>query len=168
MGYGGSSQSAYINGYQTSRVTLDAVTRAPWFEFAFRTNFAGGGSGSDDDNIWVCTTRGLYWDVVGISMRVVKKDARIVLSTSGGNVDLGPCPDQTWKTISFQHDVSGGYYTGTFNVYVDGQYVGHYAVGGAYNGLQTMAFSTNSPSWTNNGALSVDNIRVSDDSAFVM
>jgi hypothetical protein len=166
------TQSLYTSGYSTSRVTLAAVTRAPWFEFAFRTNFAGGGNGVPTSRVWMRTTRGSVSDVVGVNMWIYMGESQIMLSTTTGSVSLGANVDQTWNTISFQQDTyvydGNTYYGGSCNVFLNGAYKGYFAIAdSSYNGLGTMVFSTNSPSWTENGALFVDDIHVGDTSAFV-
>lgn len=166
------SQSAYTTGYSTSRVTLASVTRAPWLEFAFRTNFAGGGDQVPDAQVWMRSTRGSVSDVLGVNMWIIKQDAQIMLYTTAGSVSLGAAPDQTWTTVSFKHHTyvweGNTYYSGTADAYVNGVLKGTYALAdSSYNGLGTIVFSSNSPSWTKNGAWYVDNIHVGDDSIFV-
>ena len=163
------TQSLHLHGsyatcQQTSRVTLPSVTRAPWFEFAFKPNF----DGENNEYItWARTTRGKFTDTVGIDMKLTNNATRDI--SIGGTV-IGSFTNGVWQTISFKHEVSGSYYTGQFDVYLNGTYVTSLFSpnGNAYNGLKTMVFSSAESSWTKNGDWYVDGIHLGDTSVYAV
>jgi len=164
------TQSAYVEQYQTSRVDLGAVYRPKWIEWAFCPNLSGGGDQQPTSQFKMFNLRGPIGEMVGIYTWVQKDAGHLMFWSSGGNIDLGAAPDGVWKTISFEHTIhESGVYTGAVNVYVDGVFKGAYSVGNgtAYNGVQTMVFSTTSGSWVEDGAGYFDSIHMGDASVFV-
>jgi len=160
------SQSAVIGGYQTSRVTLDDNSFVPWFEFAYKPVF-----GSDPDAlVWSRTTRGEYWDVVGIDMKLMNNATQDIVVNG---VVVGHFTNNAWQSISFEHTVLDyiwdydKVFTGEFKVYVDGVYATTFNVGSTYHSIKTMVFSAAEVSWVHGGTWYVDNINLSDTTAFV-
>ena len=166
--FGDGSQALKLEGYGsgTSRLTLDSVTRAPWFEFAFLPQFP---DGDEQRIVWSRTTRGGVGDVVGVDLRLLNNATHdIMLGTDAGQQVIGHYMPDEWHTISFEHglnDVGGTiYYDGSLDVYLNGKHRGHYTSGGLhhYNGLQTMVFSSAEQSWVHNGLWYVDGVHVGD------
>jgi len=166
------TQSAYVNGYTTARMDLGAVYRPKWAEWAFMTNFAGGGAGGVPERVYMMSTRGVVSDMIGWWFRIHSNDMKLMLSTSTGEVDLGTITDQTWYKVSLEHAFSGSVYSGSYNVYVNGQLKGNYTSpsGESYHGLRNIAFSSAVPSgvsWGECGAMYIDSIHLGNVSVFV-
>ena len=157
------NRSLLLAGYSTSRVTLANKTTAPWFEFAFRPNFY------DVDPqrvVWARTTRGGVSDLVGINMVLNNGTGQIVVN----GVPVGTFRNQVWHTISFKHQLTefqgSTIYSGSFEVYLNGEWSATVNAGIGYNGLQTIVFSSAEPSWAHNGAWHVDGVRVGNTSLY--
>jgi hypothetical protein len=162
-----SSQSLRLQGYRTSRLTLDQVTRAAWLAFAFRPDMPAsipGDPGTHGHICWMRTTRGGVADVVGIYMTLNNETGRIMVE----GVDVGPWTNHQWHTIAFFHQVSGAFYTGSFDIYLNGSYAATVSSGNAvqYNGLQTIVFSSAGVSAAKNGDWLIDGVYMGDEARF--
>jgi hypothetical protein len=149
---------SYATCQQTNRVTLPSATRAEWLEFAFMPNFSGE---NNNYTTWMKTTRGGYTDTVGIDMALTNNATRDI---SIGGTTVGSFTNGQWQTISFKHEISDGVYSGNFDVYLNGTYAATLSSGNgtAYNGIQTLVFSSAESSWTKNGDWYVDSIVLGD------
>jgi hypothetical protein len=149
----------YVTGYSTSRVTLANKTVAPWFEFAFRPDFP---DLDPQRTVWARTTRGDHADMVGVNMVLNNMTRKILVN----GVEVGDFKNGTWHSISFRHTVAGGVYSGSFDVYLNGQKKVTVNAGSDYNGLKTIVFSSAEESWAHNGAWSIDGVRVGNSSIY--
>ncbi|MBN1437760.1 MAG: hypothetical protein JW936_11865 [Sedimentisphaerales bacterium] len=162
------TQCLHTEGYRTSYVQLDQVTRAEWLEFAFKPNFDGLSSSS---GAWIATTRGVYYDMVGFTMKLTVGTGRITIDGYPGTptVDIGTFVNNEWQTISFRHRtyMYGGilYYSGTIDVFLGTDYVKTIETGNTNNGLGTVVFSSamTRNDWVNTGNLFIDSIYIGDE-----
>jgi hypothetical protein len=141
------TQAAHIAGYTTNYLTLDSNTCAPWFGFAFKPNFDRSFPTSDANDgkrkVWMHTLKRTksvvsYRDANGIQLTLVEGGSKIMIGTQ----QIGTFTNNKWHTISFRHNISGGKYTGSFEVFLNGVSKGTFSsIGPSYNVLQTIVFS---------------------------
>ncbi|MBN1437195.1 MAG: hypothetical protein JW936_08970 [Sedimentisphaerales bacterium] len=166
-----SDQSLYLTGYHTNWLDLGEVTRAQWFAFAFKPNLPD----SDDPNYscWIGTTRGGPGDMTGISMWLNNETKRIMVRDNDVDADMGPWTNHQWHTIAFYHQSGGFYFSGRFDVYVNGNYAGTASSESIhhYNGLGTIVFSSGHRSfygtpYNTDGDWFIDSIYIGDEPRF--
>jgi hypothetical protein len=160
------SQCLHVSGYNTSRITLASpIFTEVWLEFAFKPDF----DGSDPEAYtWMLTTRGVYYEVVGFTMKLTAGTGKINLNvydtTSSRDYVLGDFVNHQWQTVSFRHRamiMDGVPYLNAYvDVFLGTKYIITVNCYNAYHSLGTVVFSSAETDWVHNGDWFIDSIHI--------